>query len=80
MLPLLKKFIQDGGILTGLSAGAIMMTETIEMAGYPPFDCDENEDNLKNLKSLNLVDFYFFPHSTRFLRGFLMRFENGAQR
>jgi dipeptidase E len=62
MLPLLKKFIQDGGILTGLSAGAIMMTETIEMAAYPPFDCDENEDNLKNLKSLNLVDFYFFPH------------------
>lgn len=62
ILPLLKKFVLSGGILTGLSAGAIMMTEDIEMAGYPPFDCDENEDQLKNLKSLNLLDFYFFPH------------------
>lgn len=62
VLPELKKFVTRGGVLTGLSAGAIMMTENIEMAGYPEFDRDENEVNLKNLSSLNLVDFYFFPH------------------
>ena len=38
------------------------MTENIETAGYPEFDRDENEVGLKNLSSLNLVDFLFFPH------------------
>jgi dipeptidase E len=58
----LKKFVERGGVLTGLSAGAILMTENIETAGYPEFDRDENEVGLKNLSSLNLVDFLFFPH------------------
>ena len=58
----LKSFVQRGGVLTGLSAGAIIMTPDINTAGFPPFDCDENEDNLKNLKGLNLVNFEFFPH------------------
>jgi dipeptidase E len=58
----LKKFAIDGGILTGLSAGAIMMTENIDMAAYPEFDRDENIVSLSNLSSLNLVDFLFFPH------------------
>ena len=62
LLPQLKTFAEKGGLLTGLSAGAIMMTENIEMAGYPEFDRDENVVNLKNLASLNLVDFLFFPH------------------
>lgn len=62
LLKELKAFVLRGGILTGLSAGAIMMTENIEMAGYPEFDRDENTVNLKNLSSLNLVDFAFFPH------------------
>lgn len=62
LLPQLKAFAEKGGVLTGLSAGAIMMTENIEMAGYPEFDRDENVVNLKNLSSLNLVDFLFFPH------------------
>lgn len=62
LLPELKKFVMNGGILTGLSAGAIMMTENIELAGYPEFDRDDNDVRLKNLSSLNLVDFLFFPH------------------
>src|SRR6478735_1058787 len=57
LLPQLKTFAEKGGLLTGLSAGAIMMTENIEMAGYPEFDRDENSVNIKNLASLNLVDF-----------------------
>lgn len=69
LLPMLKKFALDGGVLTGLSAGAIIMTENIDMAGYPDFDRDENIVGLKNLSALNLVDFAFFPHfknSTRY--------------
>lgn len=58
----LKIFVERGGVLTGLSAGAIMMTENIEMAAYPEFDRDENIVGLKNLSALNLVDFAFFPH------------------
>jgi dipeptidase E len=62
LLPQLRAFAERGGVLTGLSAGAIMMTENIEMAAYPEFDRDENIVNIKNLSSLNLVDFLFFPH------------------
>jgi dipeptidase E len=62
LLPQLRAFAEKGGVLTGLSAGAIMMTENIEMAGYPDFDRDENVVNIKNLSALNLVDFFFFPH------------------
>lgn len=62
LLKELKMFVEKGGVLTGLSAGAIMMTENIEMAGYPEFDRDENNVGLKNLSSLGLVDFAFFPH------------------
>lgn len=58
----LKKFAVNGGVLTGLSAGAIMMTENVEMAAYPEFDRDDNNVGIKNLKALNLVDFLFFPH------------------
>ncbi len=73
MLTYLKAFAQAGGILTGLSAGAIMMTSDITMAGEPEFDRDENTVHLTNLKSMNLVDFYFFPHfrqSTRYDNAF----------
>lgn len=58
----LRRFVQQGGVLTGLSAGAILMTENIEMAAYPEFDRDENTVNLKNLSALNLLNFSFFPH------------------
>jgi dipeptidase E len=62
MLNELKKFAKNGGILTGLSAGAIIMTKNIETAGFPSFDKDENDENLKNLKGMGLVNFEFFPH------------------
>ena len=58
----LKEWVKNGGILAGLSAGAIMMTNKIDTAGFPSFDRDENDENVKNLKALQLVDFEFFPH------------------
>lgn len=62
LIPELKQFLKRGGVLAGLSAGAILMTQNIETAGFPDFDCDDNDINLKNLKAMSLVDFEFFPH------------------
>ena len=62
MLNDLKTFVKRGGILAGLSAGAILMTPNINTAGFPDFDCDENTVKLKSWQGLNLVDFEFFPH------------------
>lgn len=58
----LKRFVRNGGVLTGLSAGAIIMTKSIETAGFPDFDRDVNDEKLRNFKAMNLVDFEFFPH------------------
>ncbi|AYF45248.1 MULTISPECIES: Type 1 glutamine amidotransferase-like domain-containing protein [Halobacteriovorax] len=58
----LIEYANNGGILTGLSAGAIMTTPNIMTASFPPWDRDDNEDNVRNFKAMNLVDFEFFPH------------------
>lgn len=62
MLSRLKSFVKEGGILTGLSAGAIIMSPRIDTASFPEFDCDENADNVRSFKAMNLVHFEFFPH------------------
>ncbi|MBL7665138.1 MAG: Type 1 glutamine amidotransferase-like domain-containing protein [Bacteriovoracaceae bacterium] len=62
LIEMLRKFVARGGILTGLSAGAILMTPSIHTASLPDFDRDENHDNVKKLNSLGLVNFEFFPH------------------
>ncbi len=58
----LKKFAARGGVIAGLSAGAIIMTPHIYLAGYPKHEGDLNEVKLKNLRSLDLVNFEFLPH------------------
>ncbi|MGB0454789.1 MAG: Type 1 glutamine amidotransferase-like domain-containing protein [Bacteriovoracaceae bacterium] len=65
LLSLLKTFVQTGGVLAGLSAGAIICTPTIYTASIPEFDRDENDIKLKNWKSLGLSRFEFFPHYRR---------------
>jgi dipeptidase E len=62
LLSEIRNYAEKGGVLTGLSAGAILMTENIEMAAYPEFDRDENFVGIKNLSALNLLNFAFFPH------------------
>jgi dipeptidase E len=58
----LERFAKRGGIIAGLSAGAIILTPTIHLAGYPLHNADENEVRLKDLRGLGLVDFEFYPH------------------
>jgi len=62
LLKSLKDFVKRGGVLTGLSAGGIIMTPDIRSAGYPTFDCDENDEGLRDLKAMKLVNFEYFPH------------------
>jgi dipeptidase E len=59
---MLMKFVLQGGVLAGLSAGAIIMTPSIATASYPKFDRDENAVGIRNLGALGLVPFEFFPH------------------
>lgn len=67
LFPALRKYADRGGVLAGLSAGAILMTPNIGLAAYPDFDRDENEVALPESRwsALNLVDFEFFPHYRR---------------
>jgi dipeptidase E len=58
----LTKFVRRGGVLAGLSAGALILTPSIHLAGIPRFDADENEVGLKDLRALALTQFEFSPH------------------
>lgn len=58
----LKKFLDRGGVLCGLSAGAIVLTPHVHTASFPHFDRDENPWDMKNLSAMKLVNFEFFPH------------------
>jgi dipeptidase E len=62
MIKHLKEFAAKGGVMTGLSAGAIMMTPTVATASFPKFDCDSNDEGITNFKAMGLVKFEFFPH------------------
>jgi len=62
LIPQLKTFVERGGVLAGLSAGAIILTPHIGTAGPPLPDPDGNDVKLKNLRSLGLVRFEFYPH------------------
>lgn len=57
-IPLLKDYVSSGKVLIGISAGSILMSETIDIAQFG----DDNFLNLKDTQSLGLVDFDFFPH------------------
>lgn len=47
-------------VLAGFSAGALVLTPTIEVCNLPNYD--ENLVGITNLTGLNIVDFEVFPH------------------
>jgi len=58
-ISLLKEYVANGGVLIGVSAGAILMTPEISMTHI----CGETPShNLNDLSALDLVDFVFLPH------------------
>ena len=62
MFPHFKKFLDRGGVVCGLSAGAIVLTPHAHTATFPHFDRDDNPFGMKNLSAMRLVNFEFFPH------------------
>jgi dipeptidase E len=61
MIDELRKYVDQGGVLIGASAGAILMSPEISASTFcadAPLPGEETED----LSALNLVNFAFFPH------------------
>ena len=59
MLVQLRNYVEGGGVLIGVSAGAIIMTRDVELAvlcGDQPVQAETDH------AALDLVDFAFFPH------------------
>ena len=54
----LRRYVENGGYVIGLSAGAIMMAKDISTAQFG----DEDIVGLSDLSSLALVNFDFIPH------------------
>lgn len=73
MLPVLSKYVQNGGVLIGVSAGAMLMCPSIDICNAV---ADENtmiqnakkkrkeapKTKEKSVSAMNLVSFEFFPH------------------
>ena len=54
--PVLKKYLEDGGILLGISAGAIVLTPSINISHvFYKSRTDQHQ-------AVGLVDFHFLPH------------------
>lgn len=54
----LRSYVSNGGILIGVSAGSILMAETIDIALF----ADEDIVGSPDTSALSLVDFEFAPH------------------
>ncbi|HQX15809.1 MAG TPA: Type 1 glutamine amidotransferase-like domain-containing protein [Anaerolineales bacterium] len=62
LISLLHDYVANGGVLIGVSAGAILMTPEISTTHI----CgEEPSHNLTDLSALNFVDFAFLPHINR---------------
>lgn len=57
----IKKMVNEGKPLIGVSAGSIIMSKSIKIAAFH----DENEVQLNELSGLGLVEFEFMPHWNR---------------
>lgn len=58
---MIRSYVMNNGILIGVSAGSILMTNSIELAGFGDY-ADQNFVGITDLSSLGLVNFEFLPH------------------
>ena len=58
MISKLQHYVNNGGLLIGVSAGSILMSKTITIAKF----ADENQVGLENFQGLALIDFEVKPH------------------
>lgn len=57
-ISLLQNYVLEGKVLIGVSAGSILMSQTIDIAQFG----DDNFIDLKNTQALDLINFEFMPH------------------
>jgi len=57
----LKNFIKRGKLYIGVSAGSIIVNNSIKGVDFGS-QGDSNDINLKNFKALNIVKLFIFPH------------------
>jgi peptidase E len=62
-------------VLAGYSAGAMILTPTIELAAVNPLINENNGVGLTNFAALNLVGFEIFPHYEETQRNFLQHYQ-----
>lgn len=57
----LSKFLDNGGLYVGVSAGSIVLGPNIEISSFGA-DGDKNDVNLENLSGMNILPFVVSPH------------------
>jgi len=57
----IKSFIKSGKLYIGVSAGSILVNSSIKGVDFGS-QGDSNDINLKNLKALNILKLFIFPH------------------
>jgi len=62
LITALRARAKNGTVMSGLSAGGILLTPSIQTASFPSWDRDENHVKLKKLDALGICNFDFFPH------------------
>ncbi len=58
---IIRKHLLNGKLYVGVSAGSIILSQSIELAGWGS-EADENFIKLHNLRGLNFTNFVLFPH------------------
>ncbi|WLD95306.1 Type 1 glutamine amidotransferase-like domain-containing protein [Alkalihalobacillus sp. AL-G] len=61
LVSFLTEYVRDGGMLIGVSAGAMVMSTTIDVAGI----IDPNDVQLEDTRGFDLVQLHFLPHYSK---------------
>lgn len=69
---------KDQYILAGYSAGAMVLTPTIQLAALHPLVNENSEVGLTDFTALHLVDFEIFPHYEQTQQAFLEQYQLGT--
>jgi len=67
---------KDNFVINGFSAGALILSPTINICNLPNYD--ENLVELKDLSGLNLVDYEVFPHYSDELKNVLENYREST--
>lgn len=59
--PIRSKFTEDDFVWIGFSAGACILSPTIELTTKPPWN-ENDRINLTDFSALNIIDFEIWPH------------------